>query len=199
MVASYQDRHHLICTTAHPLRSLATQKSQTRDQIPGFLCQQNLGGEGKKGHAWKELRYVSEHPAFYERRNCSSTNHYSAVGRWVPLQLLGHGARAEQCSTASSKPSSPCSMRGMAQHLLPVASVGQGIESGVWLRQNCLDENKAPGTQWWKCLELARQLLPACSSGVAISSWQYPLQQCPRDFSLPLCHTPCVSALHRWK
>lgn len=81
-----------------------------------------------------------------------------------------------------------------AQHLLSVAPVGQGIELGAWLWQDCLDENKAWRAQSWKCLELARQLFPAYSSGVAITSWQYNLLQCPRDFSLPLCHTLCASA-----
>lgn len=55
------------------------QKFQTKDQIPGFPCQQNFGDEGKKGHAWKEGRYVGEYPAFHERRDWSSTNHYSDV------------------------------------------------------------------------------------------------------------------------
>lgn len=106
-LASYQDSHHLICTIADPVRLWALQKSQTWGQIPVFLFEQNLGGEGKKGHAWKELRYVSEYPGFYYRKDCSSTKPYSAVCLRVPPQLPGRRceetARAEQSSTTTSK------------------------------------------------------------------------------------------------
>lgn len=53
-------------------------------QIPVFLFEQNLGGEGEKGHIWKELRYACEYLAFYYNKDCSSTNHYSAVCLRVP-------------------------------------------------------------------------------------------------------------------
>lgn len=183
-----------IIWSAYPVRLIAVQISQTWSRIPFFLFEQNLGSESKKGHAWEELRYVSEYPAFSYRKDCSSTNHYSAVclslcASPAPGTWHEEMARAEQSSTSSSKPF-------FTQHrsLLPVASEAQ---VGLW--QKCLGRNRVGGAQWWKCLELARQLLPACSSGVAIASWQYTSQRCPQHFFLPCCHKPYVSMLHRLK
>lgn len=103
-MAAYQDRHHLICTTADPVGLLATQMSQTWGQIPVFQFEQNLEGKSKKGCTWKELRYASDYSAFYYRNDCSSMNCYSTVCPQEPPHLLRccmkEVERAEQSSVA---------------------------------------------------------------------------------------------------
>lgn len=100
-----------------------------------FLFEQSLGSESKKGHTWKELRYVSEYPAFYYRKDCSSTNHYSAVCLWVPPQLLGHGMRKWQGQSRAAllvpSLSSPSTAAFLQWHLRHKWDYGRSVWVGI--------------------------------------------------------------------